>query len=62
MILSGFVEEFSGKAKLTGRKAYELRTPQGIAIGLFQPLEKRTTTAKAGAPSHWMRSHDDQTS
>jgi len=27
MISSGVVEGFSGKAKLTGRKAYGLRTP-----------------------------------
>jgi len=38
MISSGVVEGFSGKAKLTGRKAYGLRTPQGIAIDLFHPM------------------------
>jgi len=35
VISSGVVEEFSGKAKLTGRKAYGLRTPQGLEIALF---------------------------
>ena len=35
MISSGVVEGFSGKAKLTGRKAYGSRTPQGIEIALF---------------------------
>jgi len=39
VISSGVVEGFSGKAKLTGRKAYGLRTPQGIEIALFQPME-----------------------
>jgi len=38
MISSGVVEEFSGKAKLTGRKAYGLKTPQGIAIAMFHPM------------------------
>ena len=38
MISSGVVEEFSGKAKLTGRKAYGLKTPQGIEIDLFHPM------------------------
>ena len=38
MIPSGVDEGFSGKAKLTGRKAYGLRTPQGIAIALFHPM------------------------
>jgi len=38
VISSGVVEEFSGKAKLTGRKAYGLRTPQGIEIPLFHPM------------------------
>jgi len=38
VISSGVVEEFSGKAKLTGRKAYGLRTPQGIAIAMFHPM------------------------
>jgi len=38
MISSGVVEGFSGRAKLTGKKAYELRTPQGIEIGLFHPM------------------------
>ena len=37
MISSGFVEGFNGKAKLTGRKAYGLRTPQGIEIAMFHP-------------------------
>ena len=35
MISSGVVEGFSGKAKLTSRKAYGSRTPQGIEIALF---------------------------
>ena len=39
MISSGVVEEFSGKAKLNGRKAYGLRTPQGLEIALFHPME-----------------------
>ena len=38
VISSGVVEGFSGKAKLTGRKAYGLRTPQGIEIALFHPM------------------------
>ena len=38
MISSGVVEGFSGKAKLTGRKAYGLRTPQGIEIAMFHPM------------------------
>jgi len=38
MISSGVVEGFSGKAKLTGRKAYGSRTPQGIEIVLFHVM------------------------
>jgi len=38
VISSGVVEGFSGKAKLTARKAYGLRTPQGIEIGMFHPM------------------------
>ena len=38
MISSGVVEGFSGKAKLTARKAYGLRTPQGLEIALFHPM------------------------
>jgi len=38
MISSGVDEDFSGKAKLTGRKAYGLRTPQGLEIALFHPI------------------------
>jgi len=38
MISSGVVEGRSGKAKLTGRKAYGSRTPQGIAITLFHVM------------------------
>jgi len=38
MISSGVDEGFSGKAKLTARKAYGLRTPQGIEIALFHPM------------------------
>jgi len=38
MISSGVVEGFGGKAKLTGRKAYGLRTPQGLEIALFHPM------------------------
>ena len=38
MISSGVVEGFSGKAKLTGRKAYGLKTPQGIEIAMFHPM------------------------
>ena len=34
----GFVEGCSGKAKLTGRKAYGLRSPQGIAIAMLHPM------------------------
>ena len=40
MISSGVVEGFSGKAKMTGRKASGLRTPQGIEIALFHPMGK----------------------
>jgi len=40
VISSGVVEGFSGKAKLTGRKAYGLRTPQGIEIAMFHPMAK----------------------
>jgi len=35
VISSGVDKEFSGKGKLTARKAYGLRTPQGIEIALF---------------------------
>ena len=38
MISSGVVVGFNGKAKLTGRKAYGLRAPQGIAIALFHVM------------------------
>jgi len=38
VISSGVVEGFSGKAKLTARKAYGLRTPQGIEIAMFHPM------------------------
>ena len=38
MISSGVVEEFSGKAKLTARKAYGLRTPQGIEIAMLHVM------------------------
>jgi len=38
MISSGVVEGFSGKAKLTGRKAYGSRTPQGIEIAMLHPM------------------------
>jgi len=38
VISSGVVEDFSGKAKLTGEKAYGLRTPQGLGIALFHPM------------------------
>ena len=38
VISSGVDEGFSGKAKLTARKAYGLRTPQGIEIALFHPM------------------------
>jgi len=38
VISSGVVKEFSGKAKLTGRKAYGLRTPQGLEIALFHRM------------------------
>ena len=38
MISSGVDEGFSGKAKLTVRKAYGLRTPQGIEIALFHSM------------------------
>jgi len=38
MISSGVVEGLSGKAKLTGRKAYGLRTPQGIETAMFHPM------------------------
>ena len=38
MISSGVDEGFSGKAKLTGRKAYGLRAPQGIEIAMFHSM------------------------
>jgi len=38
VISSGVVEGFNGKAKLTTRKAYGLRTPQGIEIAMFHPM------------------------
>jgi len=38
MISSGVDEGFGGKAKLTARKAYGLRTPQGIEIALFHAM------------------------
>jgi len=38
VISSGVVEELNGKAKLTCRKAYGLRTPQDIEIALFPPM------------------------
>ena len=38
MISSGVDEGFSGKAKLTRRKAYSLRSPQGIGIALFHSM------------------------
>ena len=38
MISSGVDEGFSGKAKMTDRKAYGLRTPQGLEIALFHPM------------------------
>jgi transposase len=37
-IVSGVVEGLYGKAKLTTRKAYGFRTPQGIEIALFHVL------------------------
>jgi len=37
-ISSGVVEGFNGKTKLTIRKAYGLRTPEGIKIALFHTL------------------------
>jgi len=38
VISSGVDEGFSGKAKLSARKAYGLRTPQGMEIALFRPM------------------------
>jgi len=38
VISSCVVEEFNGKAKLTGRKAYGLRTPQGLEVAMFHPM------------------------
>jgi len=38
MISSGVVEGFNGKAKLTTRKAYGLRTPQGIEFAMFHVM------------------------
>ena len=35
---AGVVEGFNGKAKLTTRKAYGFRTPQGIAFALFHVM------------------------
>ena len=37
-ISSGVVEGFNGKAKLTTRKTFGFRTPQGIEIALFHVL------------------------
>jgi transposase len=37
-ISAGVVEGFNGKAKLTIRKAFGFRTPQGIEIALFHVL------------------------
>jgi transposase len=37
-ISAGVVEGFNGKAKLTTRKAFGFRTPQGIEIALFHVL------------------------
>ncbi len=37
-ISSGVVEGFNGKAKLTTRKAFGFRTPQGSEIALFHVL------------------------
>ena len=42
MISSRVVEGFSGKAKLTARKAYGLRTPQGIEITMFHVMGNPT--------------------
>jgi hypothetical protein len=36
--LPGVVAGFNGKTKLTIRKAYGLRTPEGIKIALFHTL------------------------
>jgi len=51
MISSGVDEGFSGKAKLTGRKAYGLRTPHGIdpRHGFFQDWVAGPLVASAGA-------------
>ena len=38
VISSGVVEGFNGKAKLTGRKAYGVRTLQGLEIAMFHPM------------------------
>ena len=38
MISSGVDKGFSGKAKMTARKAYGLRTPQVIEIAMFHPM------------------------
>jgi len=38
MISSSVDEGFNGKAKLTTRKAYGLKTPQGIELALFHPM------------------------
>ncbi|MEI6255141.1 MAG: transposase [Planctomycetota bacterium] len=40
-ISAGVVEGFNGKAKLTTRKAYGFRTPQGIEMALFHVLGRR---------------------
>gem|GEM_PF-7135432 len=37
-ISAGVVEGFNGKAKLTTRKAYGFRTPQGIEFALFHVM------------------------
>ena len=54
MISSGVVEGFSGEAKLTDRKAYGLRTPQGIEIALFHPM--RNPTRAENIPPTLLRS------
>jgi|GEM_PF-2575912 len=38
MISTGVVEGFNGKAKLTTRKAYGFRIPQGIEFALFHVM------------------------
>ena len=58
MISSGDDEGLNGKAKLTAKKAYGLRTPQVFEIALFQPmvnLPEPKRTHSTMDPEIWIR-------